>query len=467
MVRTAAPKVRPQMSKDKRASLVEQREKFLKAIGDERVRARKAALDIAKAHGKSFKSVMSKTYAGGNLTQKTRKKTLFNAVIHDTALKRKAEGEGPKGKQALGKLTTEISTSDWRDIPPEEQTRLLTQLEKDSIPKAASKKHIAQDVGYVYDDTKTTLDGLVMRTGCHYLLVIMRDDVKDSYTTHVSTTARVKDACFQLYKATPETMAMKMESYLTTGLTGVLNQMNRAKKATIYRDAIRGHVYESLCALLREMRVAEKDLPRQMEWTSFKYSEIVSKHGVRLDGWTEPEFKNPGTYKNLPPLERIWTAIESEVCRWVRLDKEEWESWKKDHREKILAGGKKPCQPRGSNKNASSSKETGQSESEETMPHGPPGESSKVTRNDLTTTSPVIQTASMQTWETQVAFPSPATEAAVTPSSIQSYSGLSLQELLNIDQPGSFGIAQGSTVGGTWYMDPNLPGVPMSGPTFF
>ena len=50
--------------------------------------------------------------------------------------------------------------------------------------------------------------------------MITRDNVKDDYTTRVSTTKRMQDSCLHAFKSTPDDMTMRLDAAITGGLTG-------------------------------------------------------------------------------------------------------------------------------------------------------------------------------------------------------------------------------------------------------
>ncbi len=64
------------------------------------------------------------------------------------------------------------------------------------------------------------MEALSQRTGCHFLVLLLNSSVMDSWETRVFPSTEVKDALLNLFKLTPEDLALRLQAYLTTGIMG-------------------------------------------------------------------------------------------------------------------------------------------------------------------------------------------------------------------------------------------------------
>ncbi|KAI0323299.1 hypothetical protein GY45DRAFT_1439640 [Cubamyces sp. BRFM 1775] len=180
-------------------------------------------------------------------------------------------------------------------------------------------------------------------TGAQYLFFLTKGDITDSFALCTATTPKVIEACMQLFKCTPEEMAMKIEAYVTTGLSGFVKAAGM-KRSIQLRSEIRSKVYEGLCKALMEKGVPEDQHPGTMRWA--QYGELVCRYGVALEGWTEggdDAVSNPERYKTIAQLERLHAALHgsSPSCFWVILDDASWEAKKEAYCHAVRNGATK------------------------------------------------------------------------------------------------------------------------------
>ncbi|KAL6302237.1 hypothetical protein BKA93DRAFT_827512 [Sparassis latifolia] len=241
--------------------------------------------------------------------------------------------------------------SNWKNLPKDKEERILAQLESSRQEKAAIKKMPMKKVAYDIEKTMSRIDpellGLSQRTGCQYLSFVMRSDVTDNWTTRTSTTSKVTEACMQLFKNTPEEMAMKIEAYLTTGLAGVIKATG-GKRSTILKSEVRAAITKGFHDILLSKGSINKDDLPSMAWAH--YEKLVCTYGVELRGWTEPgPVCNPGDFKTIHQLEHLHAALQGDepICHWVELDDTMWEARKEARRISILNGTAKQRKSRG------------------------------------------------------------------------------------------------------------------------
>ncbi|KAH9849709.1 hypothetical protein C2E23DRAFT_932329 [Lenzites betulinus] len=381
---------KPKLTKEERMRGRQRTAQMWEDINAERESYNTSINDLAEKHKKSRQWIAMQLFRGGKLLASRRKKSLFNAVVHDLSKKRSEAGTSPVGRSALSELAKEAADLDWKNLPEHEQKRLLQQLETDSTPPAGriAASESGNHVEGILRRIQPELDGLAARTGCQYLLIVTKREVTDSWLTRVSHTPKVAEACTEIYKCTPETMALRMEACITSGKAGLLRAMG-GKRSTQLKGEIRAKVNEGLEELLTKHGVAAAALPR-MEWV--RYSALVAEHGVELIGWPEQLPKticNPSDIKTTAQLDVLHAALFSTPpqCYWVRLSSEEWELRKEKHRADVLESSTIRKQTRADGKTATkkrkkpSSAEIVEDSEEETEPSGPPPEGPSIDSN--------------------------------------------------------------------------------------
>ncbi|KAL6308621.1 hypothetical protein BKA93DRAFT_746779 [Sparassis latifolia] len=352
MVRVpSAAKKKAQQTKEQKSQARLRRKELWRSINAERENYNGAIVRLAQGHAKSRPWVAMQLYSGGKLLAAACRKNLYNTVLHDRALKRKEQdnkGLTGSGREALISLSQEVSMSNWKNLPKDEEEHVLAQLESSRQEKAAIKKMPMKKVAYDIEKTMSRIDP--ERTGCQYLSFVMRSDVTDNWTTRTSTTSKVTEACMQLFKNTPEEMAMKIEAYLTTGLAGVIKgqaidyPQERSSRCD-HKGLSTEHNADDI--LLSKGSINKDDLP-SMAWAH--YEKLVCTYGVELRGWTEPgPVCNPGDFKTIHQLEHLHAALQGDepICHWVELDDTTWEARKKARRISILNGTAKQHKSRG------------------------------------------------------------------------------------------------------------------------
>ncbi|KAI0641355.1 hypothetical protein C8Q79DRAFT_881670, partial [Trametes meyenii] len=337
----ARTKQRPKLTTEQRMQAKKKTAQMWEDINTERQKYNTVILELAEKHKKTRQWIAMQLFRGGKLLADRRKTSLYNAVVHDLSKKRTEAGSSSGGRGTLSELAKEAAAVDWKALPKDEQERLLQQLEEDRapplgrIPASESGNHVEG----IMRRTQPELDGLAARTGCQYLLIITKREVTDNWTTRVCSTPKMSEACSEVYKCTPETMAMRMEASITSGKAGVIRAMG-GKRSTALKAEIRAKVTEGLEDILTRHGVPALKLPR-MEWA--RYDSLVVEHGVELEGWPEDLPKkicNPSDIKTTAELAILHAALFSEPpkCRWVRLSTEEWGARREKHRAEILDG---------------------------------------------------------------------------------------------------------------------------------
>lgn len=79
--------------------------------------------------------------------------------------------------------------------------------------------------------------GLSQRMGYKIWYGIMWGDVKDNFNPRTYTSPEIMDTCMNLFKMTPDKMALKIDAYVTGGL-GAVAHISGERKTTFYRKNI-------------------------------------------------------------------------------------------------------------------------------------------------------------------------------------------------------------------------------------
>ncbi|OCH89488.1 hypothetical protein OBBRIDRAFT_835802 [Obba rivulosa] len=269
----------------------------------------------------------------------------YNAMVHDRALRRRAEGLPSDGRGTLPQLAREVAAERWEDLPEEEKQRLLNQLresqENNRAVKKVPMKSAAVDVGRVGAQVNPELDAVHNRTGAEYILLILRGNAMDNWQTQVYTSPRAVDACTQVFKATPGEIAARVEGYIIAGIEGkCVRRELGGKKFNLLKAEIRSTVYERFRDICIRKGFSRDRLPKEMQWAG--YNDLVATYGVKLVGWTEPGgVRNPGELKGgCAPLQRLLDALKEPEpsLHWEELSEKEWEACKEEWR---ASGGKR------------------------------------------------------------------------------------------------------------------------------
>ncbi|CDO74662.1 hypothetical protein BN946_scf184828.g2 [Trametes cinnabarina] len=339
----ARTRQRPRLTAEQRAIARQRTDLMWKAIQQQREAYNEAITQVAADHSRSEQWVATQLFRGGRDVAQRRKKNLYNAVVHDLAKKHKEAGLPSNGRSTLKDLAREAASMDYENLPEDEKERLLAQLEedkRDAPVHKVPKKHVGVELDGTLRRVLPEIDGIVQRTGAHYLFMVTRGEVTDNFALRSVSTPKVVEACMQLFKCTPDEMAMKIEAYVTTGLAGVVRAAG-TKRHNQLKSEIRNKVYQGLRAILTEKGVPEDEQPSTMKWAH--YDELVCRWGVALDGWTEggnDAVCNPGEFKSISQLERLHAALHGDApsCYWIVLDEDAWEARKEARRNAVLTG---------------------------------------------------------------------------------------------------------------------------------
>ncbi|KAJ2993806.1 hypothetical protein NUW54_g7660 [Trametes sanguinea] len=224
---------RPRLTLQQRALVCMRTDLMWKAIQQQREFYNDSILQIAADHSRSEQWVATQLFRVGREVAQQRKKSLYNAIVHNLAKNHKEAddnltfhipGRPSNGRGTLKDLARKASMIDTDSLSDAEKERLLAQLEEDSRQHAPVRKVPKKDAGIEIEGTlrhiEPEIDGVSQCTGAQYMFLITRGDVTDNFALRTTSTPRVVEACMHLFKCTPEEMAAKIEAYVTAGLSG-------------------------------------------------------------------------------------------------------------------------------------------------------------------------------------------------------------------------------------------------------
>lgn len=78
---------------------------------------------------------------------------------------------------------------------------------------------------------------MALHNGCHVFYLISHGHTTDNFMARSFATPEIKEALFHLFKHTPDAMCLKVDAFVTAGLSGVL-KISGQNKPTRTRSEI-------------------------------------------------------------------------------------------------------------------------------------------------------------------------------------------------------------------------------------
>ncbi|KAG1869621.1 hypothetical protein F4604DRAFT_1584223 [Suillus subluteus] len=328
--------MRPKCTKEQRTLGKEKTAGMWADIATERENYVNKATELASKYKITCIWMSKQLYMGAKQLVVRRKANAFNKAVKREA-NRHREQES-LGRDGLAIIARDLSaTGTWRNEESDEETS-SSEEERPTHVKKVTAKTIANEIECTMTRVvDPQVAGLSQRTGCKIWYGITRGDVKDNFNPRTYASPEITDACMNLFKMTPDEMALKIDAYITGGLGAVVH-VSGERKTTFYRKNIRDMVTFGLYTLLTSMGHNKTSLPA-MAYAN--YEALVVEWGVELVGWTESQIVNPGDIQSSVHLKSLVTALQSGACCWHQLDEDEWETLKEGDRQQDLAGVKK------------------------------------------------------------------------------------------------------------------------------
>ncbi|KAI0083351.1 hypothetical protein BDY19DRAFT_998643 [Irpex rosettiformis] len=315
------PRKHAAQSKEARQAAKEREALIQLKLEELRQEAAERLQKISEDTGKNLEWLEMQFYQGGRLLKQQRAVNPYNAYISEQAQLRREQGIPSEGKKTIATLSREAAMSQgWKTVSPEEMEAMKKKLE--------TKREV---------QVTKRVEGLHMRARSEYFLLTLHSDVTDTWPLRVVASARARDAVLQLYKQTVEIFALRVQSYITTGLSGSL-KITKQSGAVALRSVIRDDITKALhTTLINERNTALENLP-DMKWAPTRYEKLVVEHGVELTGWTEPgDICNPAQLTTMPQLQKLKNALDHGHCLWVALSDDAWEARKQIYNENLAS----------------------------------------------------------------------------------------------------------------------------------
>ncbi|EPQ59977.1 hypothetical protein GLOTRDRAFT_89625 [Gloeophyllum trabeum ATCC 11539] len=334
-----APRKKAKLTREQKAARQERSHSLWSDIEAARRQYHETLNILAEKHDRLTPPARSKEYISAQLfapPAPSRRDTLFNAVVHSEAAKRREQGTF-QGRDALPNLTRELRDNPWwESLPVEEQNRLINGLEESRKEKREVKKVVPRDIGRdiqaTMDLVDTLLTGLQMRTGCEVFYAVLRGGVMDPFRPRFYYTPRAQESMVTVTKQSVEELGMKVEAYITSGVPGLIKE-TRVKSSSAYKKLVRSAVLDGLRDMVRKRGYDESALPAQMEYE--RYDELCATWGVELVGWPEDPIRNPKHIPTIGRLKHVYELLQGGQCHWKLLDDATWDERKNAMRGKI------------------------------------------------------------------------------------------------------------------------------------
>ncbi|EIW79824.1 hypothetical protein CONPUDRAFT_74160 [Coniophora puteana RWD-64-598 SS2] len=297
---------------------------------------------ICNDYGRTPEWVSTQVYLGaGNVPRTETKPNGFGAFLSHTYATQVANGETlPAGAGAMTSVSQSAAQA-WHALSDEEKQEWSRRSRQNQ--EGAKKKVKVVNAEHVANAIETTFTRkidpcvaeITQSTGCAVLYLVTRDKVTDQYRPRSFASPRVEAALMYLFKVNPHELAMRLDAYVTGGITGV-TRYTGDRRVGVLRKSIREMILQKLRNILRTARsVVYEELPTFMEWAN--YEKWVIEYGVELHGFPGGAVKNPSNVSTIPMLTEIEAAITQGECFWRVLEPEEWERRKADAHKRVLA----------------------------------------------------------------------------------------------------------------------------------
>ncbi|KAJ7802674.1 hypothetical protein B0H14DRAFT_3488258 [Mycena olivaceomarginata] len=191
-----------------------------------------------------------------------------------------------------------------------------------------------QDLSNIVRNMQMLLVGLNSRVGAEGFFCIVRNNtdfhIKPQwYFTSPELEDYMRIAARKTWNT--EEVGSKLEAFAIAGCD-VMNLLRTSKqKADYIKREIRDEVRRKLHAITGRDNI-------EMQYVNYE-EDIVLAHGVKMVGWTMPQFKNPSELSTaLAPLQELLAALKADTCTFVKLTAQERIDREKKYEDDVAAG---------------------------------------------------------------------------------------------------------------------------------
>ncbi|KAI0753902.1 hypothetical protein BC629DRAFT_1598571 [Irpex lacteus] len=322
--RRAAPSKEVKAASKARSALVQQR------LAELRKNLSARFEQISEETNRPVEYLEKLFYHGGELLKQERDVTKYNAYLHWYIEDMHEQGIPMDGKATLGNVSKKVAASgEWKSVPEDRMAVMVERLQdkRSEKPMQITNKTVGRQVNSGVSKIENELYNLHQGVHVEYVMFAIHSSVTDTWPMCVNATPRAAAGLEQLFKVTPEVMALTLQAFVTSGIEAALKVTKdnvNAGLRTIIRNDITSGLHE---ILKRERNITVEKLPR-MEWAN--HDVLAVRFGVTLKEWPEPcGVRNPSHLKNSAALYNVKNALDSGKCHWVALSEEEWEAAKK------------------------------------------------------------------------------------------------------------------------------------------
>ncbi|TFK59157.1 hypothetical protein BDN72DRAFT_906111 [Pluteus cervinus] len=291
--------------------------------------------ELAKKYKKDERYFLDMFFGGGiHLVNHHDKVNPFNAFMSIKARENRMDGEDLLKLKALQAL----HLAEYHGL---NETERLAYVEEFMALKVANlelqrptPRARIQDVSNVIRNIELLLLGLQRRAGVHAMVCIFRNT-----TTYVMdpqwffTSAELEPYLPMAVGKQWNTaqVGARLEAFAIAGCDTSKLFKTVQQKVEFYKMSIRNRVNHSLRQITGNSNL-------QMQYVHFE-TRIVHQYGVNIVGWTHPTFGNPSELSSsLEPLKKLYDALVSGECKFVKLSEADVDKRKKEYEAKLASG---------------------------------------------------------------------------------------------------------------------------------
>ncbi|KAG6379621.1 hypothetical protein JVT61DRAFT_10134 [Boletus reticuloceps] len=353
-----AKRARPALTADEKKRRREKREALALDISQAKKAYAQMAVDIANKHGRSLKWTQTQLFMKNSTVCPRRRVSTWNAflkaqlrwvnsgIFPHISLKLAAHytitGREPRQCIKLTKYVAENKDTllaTYKQLSPAEQNEFINDVktsreQQPVIQVRANPKAVSNTISAAFATMDHEWTSLCTKTGIEGFYIAVRGSIDDLSAPRFFFSIKAEKFVKTVLNVDPARLALRFESWVVSGLD-LPAVSNRQRTLNKLISDCRTHIQEELDFILTEMKVKQR-VP--MNYINYERN-IVERHSVVLTGWPFDEpVKNPGNVGGRPALEKLWNALESEKCKWVKLKPSELQAWIASNKAKQARG---------------------------------------------------------------------------------------------------------------------------------
>ncbi|OBZ65923.1 hypothetical protein A0H81_14083 [Grifola frondosa] len=211
---------------------------------------------------------------------------------------------------------------DYRNLTAEQKTELINDLIEDrdsrSMGRRLSQRSRTQDINNVIEQLIDIILGAKARSGIDGFFCLFPNSVEFHMAPRWFFTLE------------------QIETFLCHNVKGWdTNKIEFLRTSKAQADWLKAEIRRLINKMLVDITGNEKAV---MNYVSYE-RDIVLLYGIELVGWTMDKWANPSDLSNsIPPLQKLYSALESGQCHFVRVGMTDLNERRKAYDAKVAAG---------------------------------------------------------------------------------------------------------------------------------